>query len=1054
MNSHPLAQKFEKSFKAAFEMLNAEQKAAVEKIEGPVMVIAGPGTGKTQILSVRIGNILKQLDVGPHNILCLTFTESATVAMRNRLVEIIGPEGHKVHIYTFHSFCNQVIQENLGIFGDYRQLEPISELEKVDVFDEIIHNLPSNHPLKRLKGDPRYEAKRLSNLFDLMKKENLSSEEVNQKIDDFLNAEREDEKYIYKRRSTKNGKTYQKGDFKEHDFNDLVSKFEETRLAAEQFVNYQKIMDRMGRYDYNDMILWVMKAFEENEDLLAKYQERYQYFLVDEYQDTNGAQNRILDLLIHFMDYKPNAFVVGDDDQAIYKFQGANLNNIRNFKDINNPHIVVLEKNYRSTQNILDASSSLISLNAERIINDESLFLEKKLIASGKVKELSIDPNIAVYNNVVHELAAISNTLEKYHADGKDLNEVAIIYRKHAQVEKLVEVLEKKGLPLNIKKKIDILKIPIIDNILNILYYLLSEYEKPNSEERRLFELMHYHFFHINARDIAKISMYLQNKKEAAGLSWKDVIAERNLLEELNIKSAQDILALNDLLDKWVADIANVTLQNLFENVLNEGHVLRYVLQHPDKTWLLQVISTFFDYIKLETNKNPALGLKEFLGMIDKMKEAEIPLEINKTIHTEKGVHFVTAHSAKGMEYDEVFLIGCTKSIWDKNNRVHYQYKYPENINADSANNTEDERRLFFVAMTRAKTKLTISYATHKENEKDESPSQFVDELIALTELSPTKKTVDPEIVEDFQYQILLKQNKKVHLIDHDLIDKVLERYKLSVTGLNKYLQCPMTFYFETILKVPTARNKHMGFGRAIHRAFQLYFENIEQENGGTSHVLISYFKKGMNEHRSHFTKMEFQNMSDYGEIVLKQYFGFYLKDPSSAKSYSLEATIDNAEMNGVPIKGVLDKVEVYDDYVNVIDFKTGKSSNARSKLRRPDEKEPNGGDYWRQIVFYKILLDSDRRNNWNMVSGDIDFVEPDQKTKKFLRKNFIITPDDISVVGDQIASTWKNIHEHKFNQLCEDERCYWCNFVRNDYVFSEELEQDNLEEIYEDSNF
>ena len=398
-----------------------------------------------------------------------------------------------------------------------------------------------------------------------------------------------------------------------------------------------------------------------------------------------------------------------------------------------------------------------------------------------------------------------------------------------------------------------------------------------------------------------------------------------------------------------------------------------------------------------------------------------------------------------------MFLIGSTKEIWDKNTRKFFQYKYPDNVNEDTQTNMEDERRLFFVAMTRARIKLDISFSLQKENGKEDNASQFVDEVLAETSLKALKKDVDPELVEDFQYQILLKQKKEIQLMDHDLIDSVLEKYKLSVTGLNKYLKCPMSFYFETILRVPTARNKHMGFGRAIHRAFQLYFEDIDKGVSGDAATLIRYFSQGMGEHKSHFTAKEFDDLMAYGEMSLKKYFAFYMTGISLPKSIHLEYKIDNAECRGVPIKGVLDKVEIFKDYVEVMDYKTGNFENVdtKKKLRAPDEKNPDGGDYWRQIAFYKILLDSDKKHNWTMTSGDIDFVEPSKKTGEFSRKSYVVSPDDLEVVGDQIEQTWKNIHDHNFNQLCDDERCYWCNFVRNDYVFSEELEVDNLEDVY-----
>ena len=242
-----------------------------------------------------------------------------------------------------------------------------------------------------------------------------------------------------------------------------------------------------------------------------------------------------------------------------------------------------------------------------------------------------------------------------------------------------------------------------------------------------------------------------------------------------------------------------------------------------------------------------------------------------------------------------------------------------------------------------------------------------------------------------------------------------------------------------------------MGFGRAIHRAFQLYFEDIDKGVSGDAATLIRYFSQGMGEHKSHFTAKEFDDLMAYGEMSLKKYFAFYMTGISLPKSIHLEYKIDNAECRGVPIKGVLDKVEIFKDYVEVMDYKTGNFENVdtKKKLRAPDEKKPYGGDYWRQIAFYKILLDSDKKHNWTMTSGDIDFVEPSKKTGEFSRKSYVVSPDDLEVVGDQIEQTWKNIHDHNFNQLCDDERCYWCNFVRNDYVFSEELEVDNLEDVY-----
>ncbi len=1043
-----IREKYEQIFENVYQKLNNAQREAVDITDGPVMVIAGPGTGKTQILAVRIGKILKQADVSAHNLLCLTYTDSATVAMRNRLVEIIGPEAHKVHIYTFHAFCNQVIQENPAYFGNYRQLEPITDLERIDVYMEILDSLPGDHILKRIRGDANYELRRLDNLFRMMKKENLDETSIGKKIDDFLETKEkniEDKVFFYQRKY----KEYLPGDKKPTAWEKLEYQMKELRAAVVLYEPYQVIMDRMGRYDYDDMILWVIKAFDDDDLILAKYQERYQYFLVDEYQDTNGSQNMVLEKLITFMDHRPNVFVVGDDDQAIYKFQGANLNNIKDFKAGHDPHTIVLENNYRSNQPILSASSALIDFNQGRLIKEDNLFGEKNLIASGGYATDTTIPRIRCYENIVQEQADLASSLCDAYGETEDLSNTAILYRKHAQVEKLVEVLEKKNIPLNIKRKVDILKIPLIDNVLNILYYIQAEYHKPNSEEYRLFEIMHYHFFNIDTSDIAKISLFCREGKYEDPRFFRVVMADREALNELDIKSVDEIISLNEILNKWTSDLANVTLQTLFQNVLNEGLILRYIFDRAEKTWLLQVVSTLFDSIKEESRKSPDIKLSSFLDNITKMKKAELPLQVNKIVNSKKGVHFITAHSAKGLEFQNVHIIGCDKEAWDKNSRKYNQYTYPDNINEDSAVNIEDERRLFFVAMTRAEKNLVISYSLHKENGKDLGASQFVDEIIAATNLTIENVEVPPVTINDFEYYNLLKNNKEVKLFDNDLLNKVLENYKLSVTSLNKYLKCTVSFYFESILRVPSARNIYTGFGRAVHRALQLFFEDINANKERSKETLVKHFNRGMQEVKSHFTDKEYGEYIDYGTRILNAYYDENLLNTSPAKSYEMECKLDNAEYNGVPIKGVLDMVEVYDGYINVVDYKTGKfeKSETKSKLRPPTSNKPAGGDYWRQIVFYKMLVDSDKKHNWNMTSGVIDFVEPDKKSGKFKNEKYVISDKDLEVVGQQVEETWKNINEHKFGTLCDDDKCYWCDFVRNDYMFSDEMEADMVEE-------
>jgi DNA helicase-2/ATP-dependent DNA helicase PcrA len=241
-----------KSFAEAYESLNSRQKNAVDAIEGPVLVVAGPGTGKTQILAVRIGKILMETDTLPDNILCLTYTDAGTIAMRKRLLDFIGPDAYRVHIYTFHAFCNDVIQANLDYFGK-RELEPISELENVNLIETMLQELPAGHPLKKYKDDKGYDVGRLNNFFKMMKDEDWDEVKMNSAIDTYLAALPFHEDYIYKRANSKKG--IQVGDVKQKELKAETDKMEKTRAAANLYPEYVARMKALGRYDYSDMIL-------------------------------------------------------------------------------------------------------------------------------------------------------------------------------------------------------------------------------------------------------------------------------------------------------------------------------------------------------------------------------------------------------------------------------------------------------------------------------------------------------------------------------------------------------------------------------------------------------------------------------------------------------------------------------------------------------------------------------------------------------------------------------------------------------------------------------
>src|ERR1700742_3054256 len=373
---HPTHAKYNEKFNQALALLNPEQLAAVNQMDGPVLVVAGPGTGKTQILAARIGKILTDTDARPNEILCLTYTDAGAVAMRKRLFEFIGPDAYRINIYTFHAFCNEIIQENLEYFGKLN-LEPLSDLESAMLFRELIDDFPNDHVLKRFTGEVYYDVPRLRELFSTMKKEDWNKDFINTAINEYLADIHLREGFFYKRANATKG--IKIGD----PHHDKIEKARDAMAkllgAVSEYENFDKKMKDRSRYDYDDMIMWVLKAFRENEEMLRRYQERYQYILVDEFQDTSGSQNELLKFLLNYWD-TPNVFVVGDDDQSIFKFQGANMKNILDFAaDYSNAlKIVVLKHNYRSNQHILDISRVLIENNRERLT--QQLNLNKNIL--------------------------------------------------------------------------------------------------------------------------------------------------------------------------------------------------------------------------------------------------------------------------------------------------------------------------------------------------------------------------------------------------------------------------------------------------------------------------------------------------------------------------------------------------------------------------------------------------------------------------------------------------------------------------------------------------
>ncbi|HUM65411.1 MAG TPA: ATP-dependent helicase, partial [Chitinophagaceae bacterium] len=659
-------ERLEKKFEEEFARLNKEQQRAVNTIDGPVMVIAGPGTGKTQILASRIGKILLDTDTLPENILCLTYTDAGVVAMRKRLLQFIGPDAYKVNIYTFHAFCNDVIQENLALFEKI-SLDPISELENIELYKELIDSFSKTNPLKRYRGDVYYEIKNLQNLFSTMKKEGWTPAFINRKIDEYLASLPTRDEFVYKRKF----REFKAGDLKKDKIEDEKEKMEKLRAAVNEFDRFQELMRKRNRYDFDDMINWVIKAFEENKNLLADYQEKYQYILVDEYQDTSGTQNRIVELLISYWD-QPNVFVVGDDDQSIYRFQGANVENMLSFADSYKDSLnkIVLVNNYRSTQPILDIAKSLINRNDERLIKQWADLSKDLLSSNQRLSEFKNPPIIREYENQHQEMIGITLQLQGLLQKGIEPGRIGVIYKENKYGEELTRYCQLLKIPVYSRRKMNILEIPLAQKIILVLRYLAAEHDTPFGGDEMLFEILHFDWFNIPAIEVAKLSIEASEKKfEDRKTSIRQLLTEKANAPAKDLFSASlhdGLRSASVILEKLIKDVPNTTLQILFENIIREAGVLSTIMQSDDKLWQMQVLTGLFDFIKEETHRQPQLSLQELVNIIDLMEREELALPLQQVSGSDKGINLMTAHGSKGLEFEYVFFAGCNASSWEK----------------------------------------------------------------------------------------------------------------------------------------------------------------------------------------------------------------------------------------------------------------------------------------------------------------------------------------------------------------------------------------------------
>jgi DNA helicase-2/ATP-dependent DNA helicase PcrA len=772
---------------------------------------------------------------------------------------------------------------------------------------------------------------------------------------------------------------------------------------------------------------------------LANYQERFQYILVDEYQDTSGSQNKLVELLINFWE-NPNIFVVGDDDQSIFRFQGANVENMLHFAKKYDKEIlkVVLSNNYRSTQPILETSKAIIKLNNDRLVNKIE-GLEKELVSSNKdISHLNHLPVIVEYETQRNEMIGVVTKCKEILAKGIVPGKIGIIYKENKYGETLTQYFNLLDIPVFSKRNMNALELPLARKIILMLKYLASEQFIPFSGDQLLFEILHFDWFNILPLEVAKITMevadrrFQQNKTSLRELMQVKINTPANDLFSSNI--TEEMAKASKLVENLIAAVPNVTLQMLFEQIIRETGIIASIMQHDDKHWQLQILTALFDFVKEETHRNPLMSLQELVTLIELMEKENISIPLVQVSGSDKGINLMTAHGSKGLEFEYVFIVGCNADLWEKKKVTNRGYKIPPTVFISSTNTKDNEelRRLFYVGITRAEQHLYISYSKFKNDGKEIEPSMFLAEIQNSFQLPVEKIQINNENAAAFAALNFGEGAKpEIGKLEDDLITPLLDKFVMNVTALNSYLKCPLSFYYNNFIRIPSAKNEATEFGSAIHFALEHFFEKMIADPNRIfpdKEVLLASFEFYMNRHRESFSKEQFTRRMEYGNEVLANYHHKY---HNSFNKYVVnEISIKGVVVNGVPIKGKLDKLEFTGNAVNVVDYKSGNPENGIKKLKGPNDKEPNGGDYWRQAVFYKILVDNKPGKDWVVQSTEFDFIEPDSK-KRYLKEKVNISAADVTTVTQQITETWNKIKNREFYTGCGKADCMWCEFVK-----------------------
>ena len=990
------------AYQAALGQLNAAQRRAVEHIDGPVLVVAGPGTGKTQILTLRIAHILQTTDAAPEHILALTFTDSGAQAMRSRLRQYIGADAYRVPMYTFHGFADMLIKHYPDAFPHIVGGTAVTDIEKITYLEQILDS--GSYTLLRPVGSPYHHVRSVLQQIATMKREYITPNRLREIIADQESALADTPQYHEKgAHAGKVRGAYTKLEKQLHKNYELVSLYEA----------YEATLRSARRYDFEDMILSAVAALRENEAMLRELQETYQYVLADEHQDVNESQNQILEQLVSYHE-RPNIFVVGDEKQAIYRFQGASLANFLYFGDrFSDTTTIDLTENYRSGQQILDAAHSIIETD------DASLQPLRIPLHAAAVQSATV--SVRTFAHEVTEEQWLVSAIQDALADGVPPSEIAVMLRTNQMVEHVAHLLRSAGIAVNASADSDINRHPLTQQIKALLEAVVHP-----EREQAITTILHAPYWGIAPADVQRVLM-----ARSRALPLTELIHDQAALEAARVADVAAIQRVGTVL-RTLHDMSVTALPHrVLEAALHESGVLAHVHAH-DTLEGGRVVRRLYDTVEQHVRSGDMRTVADIVRILQQYEEYNVPLAAPYVQTGETAVQVMTAHKAKGLEFEIVFAPYAHDAMWGSKTRKE-QFAVPLSQTTGVGDADDDERRLLYVVLTRAKHTLQLSYAKTNADGKERIMSRFLvpfeaSDVVSWPEVEPTDAGVS--LAHTIPHDTT---SNRAAVFDIDRIRTLLVERGISATSLNNYRSSPWNFFYRNILRWPELPALHMQYGTIVHACLEQSVKQYRTTGAlSTAAELAAFLHQALERlpiTTAEYTQLHEKALSEltvYHEHLAQQITTVGSAEVEKGVKVQLPTTIP--DVPEVPLLGMLDRVD-YDKsgaIVRVVDYKTGKP---RTRNEIMGETKNSDGSYLMQLRFYAVLLDLEEKHH-DGIAYTLSFVQPTQ-SGTVREETFYITAEEIAETKTYIENVVGELASGSFlDTPCDPEVSDYCELV------------------------